>query len=211
MSKDNRYRNFVSIGYPESLIEGWVEILEQTHIPMLISPLHDRDINPSGELKKAHYHIVLMYENKHTQEDAQAIFDLVGAIDCRVVKSLPGQARYLCHLDNPEKEQYRIEDVKELSGADYRALIERSSDRRMALKELVQFIEDNDVLAFNQLVNWCSENDDVWFSLCTETSTVFLTKYLQSRHWTIEKDVKDRSAEWIKREKPKKKEVSRDE
>ena len=47
--------------YPESAPENWREILADLHIPVLISPLHDKDVTPDGEIKKAHYHVIIMY------------------------------------------------------------------------------------------------------------------------------------------------------
>ena len=39
----SRYWTFV--GYPESLKEGYISILNDTGLEFCISPLHDRDIN----------------------------------------------------------------------------------------------------------------------------------------------------------------------
>ncbi len=47
-----RTRNFTTIVYPESAPENWMEILGELFIPSLVSPLHDRDTNPTGECKK---------------------------------------------------------------------------------------------------------------------------------------------------------------
>ena len=52
-----RTRNFATVIYPESAPSDWKEILNQEFIPAFISPLHDRDTNPTGEPKKPHYHV----------------------------------------------------------------------------------------------------------------------------------------------------------
>lgn len=59
-----RYWAFVL--YPESAPENWKEILQQTGLSCCVSPLHDKDINPTGEPKKAHYHIILCYSGPTT-------------------------------------------------------------------------------------------------------------------------------------------------
>ena len=49
---DSRARNWSLVVYPESAPENWRDILDDYHIPWVESPLHDKDINPDGEIKK---------------------------------------------------------------------------------------------------------------------------------------------------------------
>ena len=101
-----RTRNFATIVYPESAPENWKTILEEAMVPAFISPLHDKDINPDGEIKKAHFHVILAFDTVKTLEQAQDIISKIGGVGCQPVVSLRGNARYLCHLDNPEKYQH---------------------------------------------------------------------------------------------------------
>ena len=55
-------RNWTFVLYPESAPADWREQLQKTGLLCAISPLHDRDVNPDGEVKKAHYHVILIYE-----------------------------------------------------------------------------------------------------------------------------------------------------
>lgn len=55
-----RGRSWTIIVYPDSLPKNWLELLQNE--PVAISPLHDKDVNPDGTLKKPHYHIVLNYK-----------------------------------------------------------------------------------------------------------------------------------------------------
>lgn len=52
--KDERRRTnvFATIVYPESAPADWIQIIKDTHVPTLISPLHDKDILPDGSPKK---------------------------------------------------------------------------------------------------------------------------------------------------------------
>ena len=59
-----RYWSFVA--YPESLPSDWKDTLTRTGLPIAISPLHDKDINPNGEAKKAHYHVILCFDGPTT-------------------------------------------------------------------------------------------------------------------------------------------------
>lgn len=67
-TRDTRVRNFATVVYPESAPENWQDILSRHCVPAFISPLHDKDINPTGEPKKPHYHVVLMFEGKKSLE-----------------------------------------------------------------------------------------------------------------------------------------------
>ena len=59
-----RTRNFATVVYPDSAPADWKEKLDQLHVAAFISPLHDKDINPNGEPKKAHYHVLVMFEGQ---------------------------------------------------------------------------------------------------------------------------------------------------
>ena len=50
-------RSWAFVMYPDSMPDNWEEIISSTGLPMAISPLHDKDINPTGEIKKPHYHV----------------------------------------------------------------------------------------------------------------------------------------------------------
>lgn len=89
--------------YPESAPENWREILADLHIPVLISPLHDKDVTPDGEIKKAHYHVIIMYGGVKTTAQAEAIIKKIGGVGVVPINHLPAYARYLIHLDDPDK------------------------------------------------------------------------------------------------------------
>lgn len=201
--KDDRTRAYWAIGYPESLPEDWVDKLESKHIECYISPLHDKDVDPDGNIKKPHYHVIFHYTNKKSLEQAKQDFEDCGCVRVEPCSELVGCARYECHLDNPEKYQYPVDEVISLSGGDYLALIEKAADRANALRNILKFIKYNDVVSFSEFAEWCAENDPVWFRVVTSTHTVFLTKYIQSRLWAIEKGFVEKSQNWKIPEKAK--------
>ena len=41
-----RTRNFATVVYPESAPENWIDIIRESHINVIISPLHENDIKP---------------------------------------------------------------------------------------------------------------------------------------------------------------------
>lgn len=48
--------------YPDSADQDWLKYLGESLIHAYVSPLHDKDIDPDGNPKKAHFHIMLMYD-----------------------------------------------------------------------------------------------------------------------------------------------------
>lgn len=189
MSKDkssiNRVRNFASVVYPDSAPDDWLEKLGSFFVPAFVSPLHDRDLNPTGEAKKPHYHVMLMFDGVKTNEQAKEIFDSIAGVGCERVNSLRGYARYLCHLDNPEKVQYLVEDVRALSGADYMGVIGLAIDKYKAIGEMIDFCEANDVISYSDLLVWCRVNRFDWFRVLCDNGTIVMREYLKSRAWTI--------------------------
>lgn len=141
MATDNRKRNFVFVVAQESAPEDWREILNEEHVPAFISPLHDSDVNPDGEAKFAHWHVMLMFKGKKSIEQVKEIAHKVGAVNdyVQVCQDVRGYARYLCHLDNPEKHQYSTADVTAMGGADYLSVIGSAADTDTALGEMMDF------------------------------------------------------------------------
>lgn len=199
--KDNRCRNYTAILYPESAVENWEEVLNDAHVEALVSPLHNRDVNSQGELKKPHYHVMVMYQGNKSKEQAQDFFNSLGATACQTINSIRGEARYLCHLDNPEKEQYDIKDVKEFGGADYQTIIGLPSDKYGILRELIEFIEVNNVLSFSELFRWTAANNERWFRALSDNCAYIVKEYLSSRQYTIEQKLQDKTECWIDLEK----------
>lgn len=180
-----RTRNFATVVYPESAPDGWQEILSEQFVPAFISPLHDKDINPTGEAKKAHYHVVIMFDSTKTTEQAKEIFDKIGGVGCEKVNSIRGYARYLCHLDNPEKAQYSIDDVVSFAGADYIATIGTAADKAKSIREMIEYIEENDITCFSDLCQYSSINRSDWFDTLINSGAYFIKEYIKSRTWKI--------------------------
>lgn len=181
-----RTRNFATVVYPESAPERWQSILEQEFVPAFISPLHDSDINPFGEKKKEHYHVIIMFDNVKTAEQAKDIFDKIGGVGCERVNSIRGYARYLCHLDNPEKFQYKQEDVRCLCGADFSSTIGLATDKYKALAEMQDFCDKYDVLSYYALCQYARMNRYDWYRILCDCGAVHMREYLKSRKWSKE-------------------------
>lgn len=178
-----RTRNFATVVYPDSAPENWQEILSDQHVPAFISPLHDQDINPGGEAKKPHYHVMIMYENVKTKEQAQAVFQLIGGVGLEVVQTIRGYARYLCHLDNPEKVQYSKEEVRCLAGADYLGVIGLPIDKHKAIGDMMDFCKKYQVYSFAQLSFYAKESRYDWFRILCDSGSIFMKEFLKTLRW----------------------------
>lgn len=184
---NKRYRNYATVVYPESAPANWVELLSDQCVPAFVSPLHNLDVNPDGEIKKAHYHVLLAFDSLKTKDQASDIFGLIGGVGCETVQSLRGYARYLCHLDNPEKHQYLPDDVVAFGGADYHATIGLPTDKYKAIREMMDYIRDNDIYNFADVLEYASENRYDWFRVLCDSSTIVIKEYLKSRSWSADR------------------------
>lgn len=183
-TSDGRVRNFATIVYPDSAPENWLEILAEHFVPAFVSPLHDKDVNPDGEPKKPHFHVMIMFEGKKSIEQATSVFTLFGGVGCKVVQSMRGMARYFCHMDNPEKAQYSPDDVRSFCGADYSAVIGLVTDKYKAIREMIVFCEENQMYSYADLLLYCSEERSDWFRVLCDNGTIVVKEYLKSRTWT---------------------------
>lgn len=184
-----RTRNFATVVYPESAPENWQQILAEEFIPAFISPLHDSDLNPTGEEKKEHYHIIIMFDGVKTPDQAKEVFEKIGGVGCEIVKSIRGYARYLCHLDNPEKAQYNPDDVRQLCGADYSAVIGLVVDKYKAIDEIMDYIDENNIVSYRDLLQYARKERRDWFRILCDNGTYVILEYLKSAKWTDQNTV----------------------
>lgn len=189
-SSTSRTRNYYTVVYPESAPNNWLDILKEEKVACFVSPLHDKDVNPGGDSKKAHYHILLMFDGPKTKTQAQEIFAKIGGVGCDSVVSLRGYARYLCHLDNPEKAQYQIDDVVSLYGCDYHSAIDLPTDKYKLLGEMIDFCELNSIVSFSDLVIYARVNRNDWFRVLADSGSFFMREFLKSRDWTNDQSKK---------------------
>lgn len=178
-----RTRNWATIVYPESAPENWMMLLDDLKVPALISPLHDSDLNATGEPKKAHYHVILAFDSVKSRDQVEGLFKFIGGVGCERVESMRYYARYLCHLDNDDKHQYSIEDVKVLGGLDYLAIIASAADKYEVINQIVDFCETNQIYSFAKLFVYARDNKPEWFRIICDHNTLVIKEYLKSKWW----------------------------
>ena len=87
-------------------------------------------------------------------------------------------------MDNPDKYQYNIEDVKQLSGADYHGVIGLALDKYKAISDMIDFCESNDFISYSDLLIYCRNQRFDWFRILCDNGTYVIKEYLKSRNWT---------------------------
>ena len=93
--KKGRY--WASVGYPESLPTNYLELLQETGLEVAISPLHDKDVNPNGEVKKPHYHFIFSYSGPTTYNNVKSLCDSLNMTIPIKLENLRGMYRYHLH------------------------------------------------------------------------------------------------------------------
>lgn len=187
---DKRVRNFACIVYPDSAPDDWLCKIAESKIPVLISPLHCNDVNPDGEQKKPHFHILVAYEGKKSLSQFEVFRDSFGGVGLEEVQSLRGYARYLCHLDNPEKYQYDTSKVLAYGGIDYLSTIGLPTDRYKVLEEIMDYCDTNRILSYRQLMQYCRTCHYDWFRVLCDSGTYVVKEYLKSALWELENSLK---------------------
>lgn len=180
---DDRVRNWTTEFYPDSAVDGLEEKLAELHVRAFLSPLHDKDINGNGEPKKPHWHLVLMFSSMKSESQVRDLVKPLGAVGLEKVRDIRVMARYLCHLDNPEKARYDTAQVKQFGGADYIAEIGLTSDKYVAVREMMAWVRSNNVWSYCELLDYSADFRDDWFRALNDSSSMVMREYIKSRFW----------------------------
>lgn len=181
-----RTRNWATVIYQDSAPDNWEDILREEKVQAVASPSHDQDTNPTGEPKKAHRHIIVRFDAVKTKEQAEEVFAKIGGVGCEKVKDLRQYCRYLCHLDNPEKAQYKPGDVITFGGFDYYEIIISAADENDMLREITFFVTDHHVTNFAQFQRWNAENRPDWFRLIAKSASYYVAQLIKSERYNVE-------------------------
>ena len=152
MTTTTKTRYWTFVLYPDSAPDNWLDYLKDTHLPIAISPIHNKDINPDNTLKKPHYHVIVAFDGPTTYKNI--VDNFTDFLNCPIPKrvmSLRGMYRYLCHLDNPEKFQYDVNDIIHLNDFN----IEMSeSDIIIVIKQIIDVININGIRNYRELFDY---------------------------------------------------------
>lgn len=184
MAKEKRSNKWAFLLYQESAPENYLDILEEMHIPFVLSPWHDKDVNKeTGEFKKAHKHGALYFDSlkSYSQVSELVTTHLNTPAHVEVIMSPKGMYDYFTHAENPEKTLYDINDIESGCGFDLdKFLITNNSDDFLTL--VIDTIEEYNFLEFNSLVHYARTENPKLLSLIMD-KTYFFAKYLDSRRY----------------------------
>ncbi|MGG0644097.1 replication protein [Sporosarcina gallistercoris] len=189
-AKDERTRNWTFVVYPESAPENWREIIDDLHVPWVESPLHDRDVNPDGELKKPHWHVIIMFSSNKSYSQIREITMKLRSPNPQKVANAKGMVRYFAHMDNPEKYQYKKTDIIAHAGAEITSYLSvTSAERYELINEMMEFIDSQGIVEMKSLLDYARhERFDDWFPLLCDNSAYIMDSYIKSnRHRKIDK------------------------
>lgn len=182
--KDKRSNKWAFLIYEESTPNNYFEILEAIHVPFILSPWHDKDINKkTGELKKSHKHGALFFDSlkSYTQVSELLTEKINSPAHIEIVMSPKGMYNYFTHAENPDKTPYNLEDIECGSGFELdKFLIEQNSSE--FLNEVIDIIEEKDFTEFEDLVRYARKNHSLLLSLIID-KTYFFSKFLDSRRY----------------------------
>lgn len=180
-------RNWGGVVYPESAPEDWIETLKLKGISFAVSPLHDKDVNPTGEKKKSHWHIILSFPGPTTDKTVKQIMDEIGQPLPIALESVRGYFRYFTHKDNPEKYQYDSTQIQLFNGFDVTDIL-NNFEVFQFLKEIQILILEHDIIEYSDLLNYLMEQGymELWNVACSHT--LFLNTYITSRRHKLEKE-----------------------
>ena len=175
-------RNWAFVLYPESAPADWMERLQLTGLQCAVSPLHDCDLNPTGEPKKAHYHIILCYSGPTSYNVVKQLTDSLNQPIPQALEQVRGYYRYLTHKDNPEKAQYNDADILTINGFNIADYVELTKSEVIEVKKsLQQLIIHLDLFEYSDFMDYLLENDLSLEYDVASSNTYFFEKYISSR------------------------------
>lgn len=190
-NKDTRTRNWSIILYPDSAPDDWRDIIDAYHIEWIESPLHDKDINATGDPKKPHWHILLMFGGVKSYEQVKELTDRLHAPIPERCHNAKAMVRYMAHLDNPDKAQYSTTDIKPHGGVDLAEMLRPSASERYTLiADMIAYVKDNKICEFQDLVDYARANEfDTWFPLLCDNSAYVVNQYIKSQRHRMPKHI----------------------
>lgn len=183
-SRNIKKRNWAFVLYPESAPEDWREQLQQTGLPCVVSPLHDKDLDPTGQPKKPHYHVILVYSGPTAYSVVSALTSSLNQPIPKALESVKGYYRYLTHKDNPDKAQYSELEITTINGFDISDFAELTrSEVNDIIRRTQQLCRDMDIVEYSDLLDYLLDNENFAEHDVVASHTLLFNSYLRSRRF----------------------------
>lgn len=192
MAENTKKRNWTFVLYPESAPKDWLEQLKLSGLMAAISPLHDKDMNPTGEPKKAHHHVLLVYSGPTTYNAVSKFTASLNSTVPQALESVRGMYRYFSHKDNPEKYQYDEGDIITVNGFNIADLVELTKSEVNEIKRSVlQLIREVGICEYAGLVDFLVDNE-LWAEYDVAiNNTLFFNTYITSRRYAEQREAEN--------------------
>ena len=182
MAENVKKRNWTFVLYPESAPADWNDRLKLSGLMCAVSPLHDKDINPTGEAKKPHYHVLLVYSGPTTYNAVAKFTASLNATIPQALESVRGMYRYFSHKDNPEKYQYSEEEILTINGFNISDLIELTKSEVNEIKaRILKLIREIGITEYAGLVDFLIDNGMTAEYDVAINNTFFFNTYISSK------------------------------
>lgn len=182
MAKETRTRAWTVVVYPESAPENWRDYLDDMHLEWVESPLHEFDVNASGEVKKPHWHVLMMFGSVKSYDQ---VVEVCEPLNCPVPQRVHNSrvmVRYMAHLDNPDKFQYPVSEIIGHGGIDLTDLLKPCASMRYTLiAEMCDFVAVTGIEYFDELMDYArKERYDDWFPVLCDSSAYIVNQYIKA-------------------------------
>lgn len=203
MAVDKRFRNATFIVYPDSAPDNWIEILREQRVPFIVSPLHDKDKDlgeKDGNLcelpKKAHYHVAITCDGNKSLDYFNFLAKSVNGTIAWKIENLRSMLRYFCHLDNPEKYQYPVNELRSFCGANVKdAMLMEGYELTQECMRIQSFIRKMKFESFEEFTNYLNDNKHVdWYHIVTAQRTAYFSALMKDHFYIKQAKEKNKHA-----------------
>ena len=176
---------WTAIVYEDSAPEDWRDVLKISGLRCAISPYHDKDINPTGEPKKPHWHVILCWDGPTTYNNARKfVQNELNTPIPKELKSVRGMYNYFSHKDNPEKAQYDEKLIEHINGFCLAEFVELTrGEVNEAIKRAFNIIRDVGITEYSGLLDFLEDNGygDEWDVV--KNNVILFNTYITSRRY----------------------------
>lgn len=160
--------------YEDSTPDNWLDVLDKSGAQIAYI-LHDSDVwdkdvidgesikHEKGSPKKAHYHVLLRWDNAKSWKQMYNYFNCLGTSHFEVVKTPKHAFMYLTHeTEDSRKKKKHLYDVKSieflnssLENFESFARVSGRSTDTGNLVEIFEYLRDNEIIEMADFINDC--------------------------------------------------------
>ncbi|WP_304651744.1 replication protein [uncultured Ligilactobacillus sp.] len=184
MVNEQRSNKWTFLMYKDSAPENYIDILDDLHVPYILSPWHDKDQDKrTKKLKKSHKHGAFYFDTLKSYRQVSNLISesLNGPEHVEAVISPKGMYDYFVHAENKDKTSYDIKEIETGCGFDLNKFLVEQNTQEL-INTVVDIIEENDFTEFTEIVEYARKEDSILLNLIFR-HTYFFSKFLDSRRY----------------------------